>query len=455
MAETENHAGFVPEQKPSTGIDLATSRPKTRSLNGVKVGIVGGAVVLIVFFAIVSALSPKDPKKPAEENKAPAGSAATDQPGMTAGAINALPGDYTSAIAAQREADEARVRQEKKAREAAAAAAPPPPATPAPQGQRTGPVPYVAPYRQSPGATPLDDELAKMRREAEISSLKRAYSAQSAAVTFGSKGLGISSGGNGPAVIPPVGMPQIPQVTGQIPTLPGMSAAPDTKASRDDANRQDDKAAFATAPPKEESPYNPHALIVPRSKDVVQAGTLIPALFLTGVNSDLPGMLTAQVSQNVYDTPTGSHVLIPLGTRLIGQYDSRVTFGQERVLLIWTRIIFPNGSSVTLEGMPGVDMAGYAGVRDRIDNHYGKLLSGVLFSSVLSTAAVTSQGATANGVNPSYSQLAAQGAGQAVNEAGQKFVQRAMDIQPTLTIRPGFRVGILLSKDIQLPPYGG
>lgn len=325
-------------------------------------------------------------------------------------------------------------------------------AAPANPGTRLSQVPYVAPYRNASSNGTLDDELAKMRKDAETESMKRALSARTAKVTFGSSGQGPSLAGG---AIPPIGMPNIPQVGGQIPSVPSIGGQPDGKAARDEANRQDDKAAFASAGVKDDSPYNPHGLITPNSLDVVQAGTLIPGLFLTGVNSDLPGLLTAQVSQNVYDTPTGNHLLIPQGTRLIGQYDSRVTFGQERVLLVWTRIIFPNGSSVTLEGMPGVDMSGYAGVKDKVDNHYGKLLSGILFSSVLSTAAVTSQGSTSNGVSPSYTQLGAQGAGQALNQAGQKFVSRAMDIQPTMIVRPGSRVGILLSKDIQLPPYGG
>ncbi|WNL48561.1 TrbI/VirB10 family protein (plasmid) [Dyella sp. BiH032] len=453
MADTQDnqHAGFVPEEKPSAGFELNTVRPKTRKLNSTKVMLAGGAVGLVLLFALMSALKPPQTNDAAKDDKKQQ-ETATSPNAVTAGAINALPKDYGAAIAEQRDAEEQRARAAARAQQQANM-----PGSPAPgqvsllNGSRgvTQQIPTVEPYRgqANGGNSALDTELARIRGEA----LKRADAAQTSGVTFGKGGGGASSSPAG--MMQPMQMPQIPQVTGQIPSVGGM---PDNKAARDDANRQDDKAAFASGGnSKEDNPYNQHALIVPRTHDIIQAGTMIPALFLTGVNSDLPGMLTAQVSQNVYDTPSGTDILIPQGTRLIGQYDSRVTFGQERVLLVWSRIVFPNGSSVMLEGMPGVDMSGYAGVSDKVDNHYGKLLAGVLFSSVLSTAAVTSQGSTSSAVNPSYGTLAAQGAGQAINQAGQKFVQRALDIQPTLIVRPGQRVGILISKDIQLPPYGG
>jgi type IV secretion system protein VirB10 len=172
---------------------------------------------------------------------------------------------------------------------------------------------------------------------------------------------------------------------------------------------------------------------------------------ITGINSDLPGQIEGQVSQNVYDTVTGKHLLIPQGTKVLGTYDSRITYGQSRVLVVWTRIIRPDGSNIDLEGMPGVDMSGYAGETGKVDRHLLRLLSAVLLGSVIQagTAAGTSY------TNPSFADLARQGAGQGVNEATQQIVRKELNIQPTITIAPGTRFNVFTTKDIILPPYAG
>jgi type IV secretion system protein VirB10 len=191
----------------------------------------------------------------------------------------------------------------------------------------------------------------------------------------------------------------------------------------------------------------------PASPFIVGAGTVIPALFLTGVNSDLPGQVTAQVSQPVYDSITGRHVVIPQGAVLIGSYDSRVTFGQNRVLLVWQRLRFPNGSSLDLEAMPGVDLSGYAGVRDKVNNHWGKVASSVVLSSMLAGAMAVSQGNSFSAFQQDAGQAAGQGAAQQVNQVGSQIVQRSINVQPTLEIRPGQRVGVMVNKDLALTPY--
>ena len=183
------------------------------------------------------------------------------------------------------------------------------------------------------------------------------------------------------------------------------------------------------------------------------AGTLIPGLLLSGLNSDLPGQIVGQVSQNVFDTKSGAYLLIPQGSKVLGQYDSRVVYGQERVLVEWTRIIFPNGRSISLEGMPGVDLSGYAGLSDQVNNHWGRLITGVVFSSLLSAGSQVAQGRNYSSFDPSYDELATQGAARNLNQVGQMITRRNLNVQPTLEIRPGFRFNVFVHKDMIHEPY--
>ncbi|WP_220137886.1 TrbI/VirB10 family protein [Myxococcus llanfairpwllgwyngyllgogerychwyrndrobwllllantysiliogogogochensis] len=184
---------------------------------------------------------------------------------------------------------------------------------------------------------------------------------------------------------------------------------------------------------------------------VVQAGTLIPVTLITGINSDLPGLIKGQVTSHVYDSVHGTAVMIPQGTTVLAKYDSMVAYGQERVLLCWDRLIRPDGSSVDLECMPGVDTQGYSGVADDVNNHWGRMATGVVLSTMLS--AVTQAATGVGGINPSLPQQWAAGGAQAINSAGQRLTQKNMDVQPTITVRPGFKVNVLVSKDLYLSPY--
>jgi len=170
---------------------------------------------------------------------------------------------------------------------------------------------------------------------------------------------------------------------------------------------------------------------------------------ITGIRSDLPGQITAQVSENVYDTPTGKYLLIPQGARLIGQYDSQIAFGQSRVLLVWTRLIMPNGKSIVLERQPGADTSGYSGLEDEVDNHWGALLKAAMLSTLLS---VGSEAGTTNNEN-SLVRAIRRGGSESFNQVGQRVVSRNLDIQPTLTIRPGFPVRVIVNRDLLLAPY--
>ncbi|WP_110958428.1 TrbI/VirB10 family protein [Acidovorax sp. ST3] len=216
-------------------------------------------------------------------------------------------------------------------------------------------------------------------------------------------------------------------------------------------NRQDAKEAFL-AKAGEGGTRNPSSLQIPTSPYQVMAGTVIPAALVTGINSDLPGQVIANVTEAVYDTATGRHLLIPQGSRLMGRYDSQVAFGQRRVLLVWTRLILPDTSSVALDRLPGIDPAGYAGLEDGVDWHWDRILGGAVLSTLLGVGAELAAPESRTDGNRVVI-AAREGAQDAVNQVGQEITKRNMSIQPTLTIRPGFPVRVMVSKDLVLRPY--
>jgi len=233
-------------------------------------------------------------------------------------------------------------------------------------------------------------------------------------------------------------------------TLPAQSPALDTAQGIQDPNRQDRKAAFLGAEVDADI-YNPHRIQTPVSPFQVMAGTIIPASLVTGLNSDLPGQVIAQVTENVYDTPSGAHLLIPQGTRLIGRYDSIIAFGQSRALVAWNRIIMPNGTSMTLENLPGADLSGAAGLNDRVDNHTFQIFQAAILSSILSIASEIGR----NTNDSIFLDGIRDGGQRTINQAGQQVVQRQLDVQPTITVRPGHRLRVIVNKDLILQPYGG
>ena len=195
---------------------------------------------------------------------------------------------------------------------------------------------------------------------------------------------------------------------------------------------------------------NPSALIAPASPNSLLAGSVIAASLITGLDSDLPGMVTAQVIQNVFDTVTGTILLVPQGARLIGKYDSVVAFGQRRALVIWQRLILPDGSSVRLDNMPATDPAGYAGLADRVDFHTWTLLKGVAIATMLGVGSELSISGGSDLV-----QAIRQSAQMNAARAGDQITQRNLDIQPTITIRPGAPVRVLVTRDLILAPWRG
>ena len=211
---------------------------------------------------------------------------------------------------------------------------------------------------------------------------------------------------------------------------------------------QDRQLAFLNQMPDRRT-VSPDRVAAPASPNVLQAGAVIPAALITGIRSDLPGQITAQVTENVYDSPTGRILLVPQGTRLIGQYDNGVGFGQRRVLLVWNRLILPNGRSFVLERQPGADAEGYAGLEDGVDHHWLDLAKAAALSTLLS---IGSQ-AGSSGDESDIANAIRQGASDGVSQVGRQLVGRQLDIAPTLTIRPGFPVRVIVTRDLVLEPY--
>lgn len=195
--------------------------------------------------------------------------------------------------------------------------------------------------------------------------------------------------------------------------------------------------------------YNPHKLQIPASPYQVMAGSIIAASLITGINSDLPGLVVAQVTEHVFDTVTGAILLIPQGARLIGSYDSVVAFGQKRALLVWRRIILPDGSSIEIDNLPATDMAGYAGLEDKVDYHTWQLLKGIALSTLLGVGTELSFGSNESDLVRAIRESAQENA----SRAGERIVEKNLNIQPTITVRPGWPLRVIVHRDLVLRPW--
>ncbi|QGP79376.1 TrbI/VirB10 family protein [Sphingobium sp. CAP-1] len=226
------------------------------------------------------------------------------------------------------------------------------------------------------------------------------------------------------------------------------SSAPALDPDRD-PNGQARKAQFVGTLDRA-GDVNPHTLTASPSPYLLSAGSVISASLITGLRSDLPGLVTAQVISQVFDSPTGRILLIPQGSRLIGSYDSVVAFGQKRALIVWQRIILPDGSSLRIDNVPASDASGYAGLQDKVDFHSWALLKGVALSTLLgvgSELTVTGESDLVQAIRESTQQN--------VSRAGDQLTSRNLDIQPTITIRPGASVLLVVHKDLILAPWRG
>jgi len=217
-----------------------------------------------------------------------------------------------------------------------------------------------------------------------------------------------------------------------------------------DLNRQQDKRAFLNESRK--SRYIGNEIVPPRSPYELKTGTVIPGVLLSELNSDLPGEIVAQVAQNVYDTASGNHLLIPQGTKLFGQYDSGVAFGQSRLLVRWQRLIFPDASTLELDGMSGNDRGGMSGFAGKVNNHYGRIFGWALLTSVISAGYEISQPDRNNNVGQlTDREIASAAVGQQMAQLGTEIARRNLRVQPTIEIHKGYRMHVMVNQDIEFP----
>jgi type IV secretion system protein VirB10 len=283
--------------------------------------------------------------------------------------------------------------------------------------------------QQTPGQGPPDTEQQRIAQETEAARTSRLFATTSARERPAAAAPAVPAAEQKTA--PPAGQAEV------APLDPGSLL-----------NMQDRKAAFVNGTVDRKT-VSPDRLENPASRYVVQAGAVIPAALITGIRSDLPGQVTAQVTENVYDSPSGSYLLIPQGSKLVGAYDSQVSFGQNRLLLVWTRLIMPNGRSIVLERQPGADPEGFTGLEDGVDQHWGRLAIAAALSTALGIGAEL--GSTSN--DSAIVTALRRGGTDSLNQTGQQVVQRNLNIQPTLTVRPGFPVRVIVNRDLVLAPY--
>lgn len=291
---------------------------------------------------------------------------------------------------------------------------------------------------------PLPGDLGKPMLEAQQArSVSGQPAAGGSAATGRNNGLFFQVSTHGTTASPvATPIPGDAGVIGAAPVKAGLTPDPDS-----DQNGQAHKLDFV-APRASTGVYNSHGLETPISPYQVMAGTVISASLVTGLNSDLPGMVIAQVTEPVYDTVTGRTLLIPQGSRLIGQYDSVVAFGQSRALLVWQRLILPDGSSMEIDNLPATDTSGYTGLADKVDYHTWSLIKGIGLSTL--------RGMTAEHGSSGDSDLVKalrDSAQQSANQAGQKIVEKTLNVQPSLRVRPGWPLRVIVHKDLVLKPY--
>jgi type IV secretion system protein VirB10 len=235
----------------------------------------------------------------------------------------------------------------------------------------------------------------------------------------------------------------------------GITADQQTQATPNDENGQLEKNSFLSQNHRSGA-YAKGIMHPSLSPYEIKSGTVIPGVMISGLNSDLPGQVIAQVRENVYDSLTGQYLLIPQGTKIIGVYDSKITYGQDRALVVWTRLILPNGNSLDLENLQGSDEGGYSGFQQHTDNHDGRVVTAVLVSGLLSAASLWADNQTSNGgTTINIGGTAAAGATQAATNIGNQMASKALNLQPTIKIDPGYRFNIMVTADFILAPYEG
>lgn len=405
--------GPRPEREIAAELRLRPDRPKVVRLSRKVLGILAGVSALAVGGSLIWALQSTRPSAPAELYN-------TDNR-STADGLSRLPADYAGLP------------------QQAPPLGPPLPGDLGRPMLNAGVQPDPLPGAPTPAAPAPDPEAQRLAQERQRLAQER--DAARASRLFAAE-TRTATGSDGATAGSPLDVPG-----GAFPSLGAASAGAGPSAP---AGPVDRRLAFLNGA-AERRTVSAEALQDPISPYTIQAGAVIAAAMVTGLRSDLPGQITAQVTENVYDSPTGRILLIPQGSRLIGQYDAEVAFGQSRALLVWNRLILPNGRSIVLEPQPGADASGYAGLEDEVDNHWGQLFRGAVLSTLLSIGAE----AGASSDESDLLQAIRRGGSDSISQTGRQIVGRSLDIQPTITIRPGFPVRVIVTRDLVLEPYRG
>ncbi len=298
---------------------------------------------------------------------------------------------------------------------------------------QTVPVPPIGPQA---GSTP--DPARSAAEQARQRALQERDAARNSRLFLGGNGAQAASAQAGATVATPA-------ATSVATVGPGSAGADRQPAPTGQAS----KRAFLQNDGNR-SVVSDERLSAPASPNIVMAGSIIPAALITGIRSDLPGQITAQVTQNVYDSPTGNILLIPQGARLIGEYDSEVSAGQNRVLLAWDRLILPDGRSILLDRQPGADAGGFAGLQDRTNYHWANMLKAALVSTLLGVG-----GELVTNNDDELLRALRYGTQDTVNQTGRQLVQREVNVPPTLAIRPGYPLRVMVTRDLILEPIEG
>ncbi|EPM0010112.1 TrbI/VirB10 family protein [Pseudomonas aeruginosa] len=294
--------------------------------------------------------------------------------------------------------------------------------------------PAVAAYA-APGHDPND----ALRKEAEAAAASSVF---------------FRSGGQAAATVAQAA-PGVPSAASTLADFDPLAAGPASTAAQPAdpsavQNRQDQKEAFLKGGSTETR--NSGNLALPASSYQVMAGTVIAGALVTGIKSDLPGDVIATVTEPVYDTATGKFLLIPQGSRILGRYNSQVSYGQSRVQVVWNRVILPDTSSLTLDNLVGTDPAGYSGLEDDVDWHWNRIVAGAVLTTLLGVGAELA--APENRQDGNRIVIAGRDSAQdSINQVGQEITRRNMNIQPTLTMRPGLPVRVIVARDLVLRPY--
>lgn len=418
----------------SPGPRLSDDAPKIRRINRLPVYL---AIALAVIFlvVIIYGISTRG-------SFGPPGTSLDDTNGLPAGGFgDRLKEGVPDGIIEAPRAEPARIQ--------------PAPAVPVPAANPFQPAPARdAPTSPSgPVVGPEEDWKAALQREQEEQLLRELHRQRMASVQANQAAFdsptAINLGALNDAPLDPAAI-QTGIGRPDLANLYAAAMAGSGEAQDADPNGQDDKDAFFNQDLKDLG-YLPNQVMAPLTPFELKRGSVIPATLITGINSDLPGRIIAQVSQHVFDSATGHHLLIPQGTRLFGRYDSKVTFGQRRALVIWTDIVFPDGGTLQIGGMAGTDAQGFGGFSDQVDNHYFEVFgSAILVAAIgagIDMALPNDQGSADN----SATDAARRSFAETFSEVADRTIGHNMEVQPTLEIRPGYIFNVLVDQDLVFP----